>query len=231
MTAYDAVAAALRYLGVYRIGQSIGADDGEVGLSTLNAMRGAWAADGIALHGTAILDGTTESTGRITFGTGGDVATRPVDFIEVIDRTDAAPCILYRRTWAEYEALGLDVGGPPSVWAWDAASPLSTLATWPRSANRSIRAVVESPLPAIAALSNTIPDPPEYDELTALGLAVRLAPQYAMPVPDTVAALFASRWQAVTMRNASRRIPRAVSELAGSVESPWQTDLVTGRFL
>lgn len=207
-TAFHTVARALQLCGAYAPGETPEAAIGQIGLDSLNAMRATWNLQGLTCYGQRMIEISADGAASYTLGTGGDVSTRPVQ-ISQVQFAGGEPYALERRTYEEVRSLGT-ASGDPAVWSAVHGDPV-TLWLYPAPSSGTIRVFDRTPFADLAALSDDMPDPPEYREAMEYNLALRLS---SIPgigsgdVAPSVAAIAAQGLSLLKTRNVVNAIPR-----------------------
>jgi hypothetical protein len=197
MTASDLIASALRLIGVLAAGEPIPPDSAGDALSALNSMIDGWNADGLAVFTTQSNDFPFVAGKQVyTLGTGGDFnITRPayIDSMSAIitnnpDNPVEVPMTEYTvDDWQTKVPVKNVSGSFPQLYYDDGNFPLRAISFWPiPSQANSVRIYSWQPL-AAQTFTSQIKFPPGYEEAFRFNLAVRLAAEYAAPVPAVVA--------------------------------------------
>jgi hypothetical protein len=177
-------------------------------------MRATWNLQGLTCYGQRMIEITADGAASYTLGTGGDVSARPVQ-ISQVQFANPEPYPLERRTFEEVRGLGT-ASGDPAVWSAIQGAPV-TLWLYPAPSSGTIRVFDRTPFADLAALSDDMPDPPEYREAMEYNLALRLS---SIPgigsgdVAPSVAAIAAQGLSLLKTRNIANAIPKKRLSLA-----------------
>lgn len=197
-TANDLIQSALRLLGAIAAGEASTIGEANDGLMTLNAMVDSWNADRLAIFTTGSRDfPVTLGKQSYTLGSGGDFdMTRPprIDSMSAIlltnpDNPIEVPIAMYTVEQWQMQVPVKNVDGSfPTICYDDGGFPLRTLNFWPIPTLQpsSVRIYSWQPLTLASTLNQLIILPPGYAEAFRYNLAIRLAPEYAMPIPAAV---------------------------------------------
>ena len=177
-TALDLIKSSLRLIRVIDAADTPAAVDSNIGLFTLNALLGQWAAQPNTIYqSTEITKALTIGDGEYTVGTGLDIPyniTR-VDraYIRDSSGTDLPLQII---TDAEYQDISQkSQQGQPLFLVYDRGSSIKL---WPLPvAVYTLRLTVLVPFTTLA-LGDTLVYPVEYTDALRFALARRLAPEY-----------------------------------------------------
>jgi hypothetical protein len=201
VTANDLISRALKTVGVLASGETASSDDVADALTVLNGMVDTWATERLTIYTTArnVFD-LSASTQDYTIGTGGTFnIARPQWIVaaSIITNKDASsaqkqelpiPNALTVKQWQEVGIKGLTSTFPTQFFydkKWTAG--LATISVWPIPDNSSCQLVLYTPtaLTQFADLTTAYTFPPGYEEALRYQLALRLAPEFGVPVvPD-----------------------------------------------
>ncbi len=193
MTGREAVATALRKIGVLAPGETMSASEATDGLSELNRMLGSFSNEKLIIH--EVTEDTaytlTPSDGSYTMGAGGNINTaRPIGVLRALIRdssqnpaVDYELDILNAEQWAGIAQKSSEATIPRYLYM-TGSYPLQTLNLWPvPSAAYKLVLFSEKPLTSISTLDTSISLPPGYDDMLISNLGVRLAPEYGKTAP------------------------------------------------
>lgn len=187
-TAGDIVTDALRLAGIISDENAASAVQMSGGLEMLNGMLSAWGTTSQTRAGTQRLTFTlTGST--ITFGTGGDIATRIQGASSVWVNSGSIDYPLIRVSIQDYEQIAFKgVGGIPSVFCLDNGYPLNTMRLYPVPATGQILYVdAVLPMGEYTTSADDVALPPETRRAARYNLAIEFCAAYgADPTPALV---------------------------------------------
>ena len=189
-TRAELVAEALRLINVIRDDEEPTDTMAQKGSERLNRMLRAWKVDGIHLWkiSTSSVD-LTSSTASISFGTGGDVSTRPNRIVQCEYRNSNQDTPMVELSRDEYLRLpDKTQEGTPTQFYYDPQVPLGTLYLWPvpdtttSAGTPVIRLTGEYDITEMTTASSTIDFPEEWEQALTYNLAEILAPRYGVPL-------------------------------------------------
>lgn len=201
MTANDLIARSMRTLGVLASGETATSDEASDGLTVLNNMVDMWATERLTIYTTTrnVFD-LSSSTQEYTIGSGGTFdIVRPLWISAasiIIDKTASAseklelplPAGLTVTQWQEVAIKGLESTYPTQFYYDDNwVAGLAKISVWPipRTANSQLVLYVPTALTQFADLTTAYTFPPGYEETLRYQLALRLGPEFGVPVtPD-----------------------------------------------
>lgn len=190
-TALDHIKRAYRLIGVYSIGETPSADESNDGLAALNAMIGSWANEMLMIYANSLdTIPLVSGLGAYTLGPTGTVITvRPVEVVagSYIDfqgvSTPFAPATLDQYSGIPFKAQT----GIPAIGWIEPDFPNATLNLFPVPvAGCTLKLWSKKPFTKFATVTTDITLPEGYDDALAFNLAMRLAPENEVPVPDEV---------------------------------------------
>lgn len=202
LTGQGVVVFALKKIGVYGVGQTLQASDANEGLETLNAMI-----SGLNIQSLAKLIVAREvfdiaaNTSTYTIGPGATFnTTRPTKIqnasLLLNTSSPATEIPLNLLTDQAYQGITLktQTSTQPTALYYQptyATSGWGTVFLWPvpTVATNDLVLYFQSPLATFANLTTQYYWPEGALEMLGYGLALRLAPDYARPVPDDVRTL------------------------------------------
>lgn len=214
MTLTDLANSSLRLLGAMPSGASLGAGSVQLtdALSAANDLLDNWSSDRLmAVSALVTQQALSAGTGSYTIGSGATInITRP-------NQVEAASCIisglhmpvkvLDAAAWNALEDR--DATAPMVEYlfydrGWTTSSAQGKIYVSPKpTGTPTLEIVTWSALAPFADTTTSLNIPPGYARLLRLALAIELAPQYRMQVPDTVMRDYADALAAVRALNAS----------------------------
>jgi hypothetical protein len=199
-SALDIIKAAMRSLGVLASGEEPDGNEAQDSLIAANQMLDAFNGDGLTIFTISIKDFPLTSSKQIyTLGIGGDFNfPRPayIDRASIVILSNPNvpleyPIPMYStQNWQEQVPIKNVPGNLPLLIYDDGGFPLRTLTFWPvASDNTSFRMYAWQPLTQFSGLSTVACYPPGYQEAIRFNLALRLAPDFQVPVSPELAML------------------------------------------
>ena len=207
VTAQKIIARAMRLIGVYGVGDTMGAEEGIDGLASLNAMIDEWANEKLMISAASLdVIALQPNVASYTIGpTGGTVSNYPIEI-------DPASYIQYNSlsyplevlTLAEYNALtlkSLSTLIPESLW-YNTTFPNGTVTLYPiPSAVMTLNLWSWKQIASFPALTSLIALAPGYENAIVYNLCEALAPEYGVAVPPLVQKLASTSKKKVKRAN------------------------------
>ena len=197
-TGTQLITTALRKIGVYSTGETLGSNESSDGLATLNSMLEGWSIERLMCH--QILQESfslTSSDGSYTIGSGGDFnTTRPtkiVDpcFIRDSSNLDSPLQIIDAVAYGRIVQKTVD-GSYPGYLFYDMAysSGLGTIYLYPEPQD-GLTLFINSvkQLQNLSTASTDLSLPPGYQRAIEFNLAVELCSEFGREPPASVTAL------------------------------------------
>lgn len=193
-TVQDLVVDALLEINAISVGETLGAEDGESGLRTLNRMINGWKAERVFLSGNfRITWNIVAGDDNYSFGVGGDInAARPVQInaVKYID-TAITPGVevnlrlMTDQDWNSRRVPDQTATYPQAAW-YNKLYPLGAMRLWPVPTSATLQGVVYYPqvVGEFAALATAVSLDYGYERMIVKNLALELAPQYGANVSD-----------------------------------------------
>lgn len=198
MTAEAIIESALRLIGALAPGETPSGDEGTDALSVLNSMVDSWNAESLSIFtiNRSVFNFIANQQ-AYTYGTGGDFnATRPakIDHCSVLYLSNPSQPLelplqmLTDEQWSQIPVKAVYSTIPLQVWD-DGGYPLRTLSFFPipSSANQFV-SYAWAALTSFTDLTTNNTYPPGYEKALRYNLAVDLAPEWGLQVPQAVAA-------------------------------------------
>jgi len=218
-TAAQIIDRSMRLLGALEPGETSTDDEYANGLIAVNGMLGSWNNERLmcyalreeSLSYTAAVSATIGPTGTL-------VTTRPVEVVQawVVDGSNSYPVLMISDE--EYGAI-VDKAST-STWPtkanYKASMPDGTIYFYPvPSAAGTMSLLTRTPLVAFAAITDTVSLPPGWEDALTYNLAVRLAPEIQVPLPQEVLGL--ARAIKADLKRMNSKPMKAYTELANLV--------------
>lgn len=208
-TARDLIKRSMRLLNAIATGETPSADELVDGLSSLNGMIDSWSTEGLLINARVREEFTlVAGTAAYTMGSSGTFnTTRPlkIEAANIEDQTGDFPeypvQILTLAEWAQITIKSTQSELPQKLYA-EGTYPLETINLWPvPSAANKLVLYSRKVLTALASVNTDISFPPGYEDALVHNLAIRLAPEYAKPVPSEVIAVASETKANIKRRN------------------------------
>ena len=193
-TAQTIIDRAMRLVGALEAGETPTAEETTDVLYALNTMLESWRLERLMVY--AITDTTktlTPNDGEYTIGPSQDInTTRPikVDSAYVNDSgTDFPLHVIDKRAW---DAIGdKDVTSTfPTHLYYEDTYPNGKIKLWPvPTAADVLTLALWSPLTSFATAATAVSLPPGYERALAYNLAVDIAPEFQLAIPEAVASI------------------------------------------
>jgi len=201
VTAQELITRTLKTIGVLASGETATSDDMSDSLTVLNNMVDSWATERLTIYTvTRNVFTLTSSTQDYTIGAGGTFnMARPLWIVaaSIIPDKDASSAqkvelpIASALTVQEWQEVGVKgvTSTYPTQFFYDKnwVAGLATISIWPIPDNSDCQLVLYTPtaLSQFADLTTAYTFPPGYEEAFRYQLALRLAPEFGVPVqPD-----------------------------------------------
>lgn len=198
MTALDLITRSLYLVNALAFDETLDIAQANDALADLNDMIDSWNAARLTIFTTRIDDFPfTLNKQTYTLGTGGDFdMPRParIDAMSAIlltvpENPIEVPMAMYTvDEWQTQVPVKVVDSSFPQICYDGGEFPLRKLSFWPIPAfqQNSVRIYSWAALTQPATLQTTIAFPPGYNEAFRFNLAIRLAPNYGVPVPASV---------------------------------------------
>ena len=196
MTARELITRSLRLIGVLASGETMMADEGSDGLTTLNYLIQSWSSQGLTMHAlTRVTEPIVASQTYYTLGSGGNIDRTWVRRIErasilfssTTPDTETPIACFSEQEWANIAAKDMTATVPQGIY-YDATYPLGKVYPWPVATDTTVSLVlyIPEPITTLAALTTALSVPPGYEAALTYNLAVWLAPEYEKQVDPVV---------------------------------------------
>lgn len=193
LTRDELIQASLRLLGVGHRGESVPADEINDASQALNIMLKAWQADGLQLWKREEKSITLTASKRVyTLGPSGDIVMqRPLRILEAVRRDSSNIDVpLNRLSKEEYWRLSDKYSeGTPVSYHYDPQLTNGEFTLWQvpstlTAAEYTVEIVYHLPFEDLDSTTNNFDCPVEWFQAIKFGLAVDLAPEYGIDLPQ-----------------------------------------------
>lgn len=190
-SALDIITGAAKLIGVIFKSEALDADEANDGLVLLNDMLDVWSNDGLMTTANTLESFNLTGAASYTIGTGGVFNTsRPLSIISAVVRLSSVdyPLKIIPLDQYQKEIPIKSITSPiPEYLTYDNGYPLGVITMYAvATAGSTLRLLSDKPISNLSALATTVDFPPGWKEALKNNLAIRLAPQYGVPVPDDV---------------------------------------------
>lgn len=188
MTPIDLITRALRTAGVYGQNEIVSAADLSDSFAVLNEMLDSWSTARLYVYQLQT-DSLTATGGKqvYTMGAGGDFnVTRPTQVASVVYTSGGVDYTLWPMDRKNFNDITIkSQAGIPAVFDYETTYPLGRLYIWPVP-NDAGTIKVDSPqqLTQFATPTTDVKFPPGYQTAIRLSLAIELAQEFRMAVPN-----------------------------------------------
>jgi hypothetical protein len=180
----DIIAAAMRKIGALAKGQTPDTEDYTNGAQALNSLISLFSTDGMPLWKRM------ETTVALVDGTASYTLTSSLKLTQVVLRsiTSSVQYELTRKSLYDFNALP-DTDGMPVHYTYSPGISDGTLRLWPTPDSSSateyeVIAVYQKEFDGFFTATDTPDFPPYWTDALIYGLAVRLAPEFGLPLND-----------------------------------------------
>lgn len=216
-TALDIIKRSVRMLGVYATGEELSAQEAQDARSVLDALMGEVSNGAMIYAKTLDSIALSASVASITVGPSGTVITaRPVRVLpeSYIDLSGVS-FPLQVLSLQEYTDIAVKAssGIPVGIYV-QPDMPNVTVTLWPvPSQAMTLNLWSDKLVASFPSLTTVVSLPPGYENALAPMLAVELAPEYEIAVPDAVAKLAARGRRVIKRTNV--QVPRLTLDIPG----------------
>jgi hypothetical protein len=193
LTRNQFIEAALRTLGVLAVDQTPSATEYTNALVKLNALIGELRVEGLKVwQRTSYTMSLTSGTSSYNIGTGQTLNTPyPIHLLQAVrlDANSSTKVEMEIIADVNFNHLPSNSSGVPIQVTYQPKMNLGTIKVWPTpdsysQTNVTIQLTYLRPLEYFSASTDTADFPEEWVSAIIYGLAVRLAPEYGVPLPD-----------------------------------------------
>lgn len=219
---------ACRKLHVLGRGQTLSAEEVTTALETLNDMLGTLSMDSGYIFNSEREVFSLTGAASYTIGTGGTFnTTKPVTFEAVFVRIGSTDYPLKQINSPEYADISFkEIQGIPEAFFFENDTPLGRIYLYPVGVTGSLHIWSQKPLTEFTDLTTDYSLPNGAVEMLLYNLAVRLAPEYELPVPVDVSRMAKKTLENMQVYNKRHNYP--VSKLnvtgkegQGNIYSGW----------
>jgi len=189
--AIDLMTRALRLAGILAEGETPGANMTATALAVLNDILENWTTQELAVYASELQTFPLQAgKGSYTIGPGGDFnGTRPVRIASAYTTYQGLDYPCEQVNEDQFSNIALKTQGSQMAvqFFYDAAYPLGTVKMWPVPTLANTFSIVnELQLERLTTTAQMICYPPGYAKALRYELAVELAGEYGVPLPQTV---------------------------------------------
>ena len=190
-SALEIITGAAKLIGVVFKSETLDADEANDGLAALNDMLESWSNEDLITYAMSTESFSLTGASSYTIGTGGDFNTsRPIDInnalvrISNIDYTlEIIPQEVYQQI--PFKSISTQI---PGYLTYDNGYPLGTIKMYPIPLSGGTLVMqMNKVLTAIATLVTSVDFPPGWKRALRYNLAIELAGEYGVQVPQQVA--------------------------------------------
>jgi len=189
LTRNEIVAAAMRKLGVLAQGQTPSTEDYTNGAQALNALLSTYRSLGMPLWKRTSYS-WTPTTQSYNIGSGQTLDTAyPLKLLQAyrMDSSSTTKIPMEIESDYNYNMLPVSTGGTPIKVTYQPKNNYGVLQLWPvpDTTNTSVVYIIyQAPFEYFSASTDTMDLPEEWYDPVIYGLAVRLAPEWGIPILD-----------------------------------------------
>jgi hypothetical protein len=185
LSSQELIEASMRKLGALADGQAATTNQLTIGRQALNSVIATFTVDGMPLwkRDTVVIP--------LVAGTKTYTLTSAVKLAQVIIRynTSGTQYPLVPKSYYDFNTLPVTTTGIPVHYYFQPKIQDATIVIWPTPdattvANYTVSAIVQDEFDGIFSNSDTLDFPPYWTDALIYTLAVRLAPEYGLPLPD-----------------------------------------------
>jgi hypothetical protein len=218
-TALNMVTRAMRLARVIGKGEIPDNEEAQDGLTALNAMLDSWRLERLSVY--QVVQGShawTASDSSMTFGTGGDVTTRPVAVDSAFwqDGNKYPLRLLTEREQYDSIVTPSNQSTIPEYLFYEKAFPLGVVYLYPvPSEGGTLLLNTWQTLQEFAGLTTELALPPGYQRAIEYNLAEEIAPEFGVQVPVSVIRIASKAKTNLKRVNAPRDVLSFPTELLG----------------
>lgn len=191
ISALDIIVGAAKLIGVVFKSEQLAADEANDGLTALNDLLDSWSNDDLITYAMTQESFPLTGAASYTIGASGDFNTsRPISISTAVVRlvnVDYPLTIITPQQYQTEIAIKSISSQIPEYLTYDNGYPLGTITmfTVPTSGS-TLRLLSSKPLSNLSALTTTVDLPPGWKRALKNNLAIELAPEYGVEVPQLV---------------------------------------------
>jgi len=215
--ALDLIKSSLRLINAIAVGETPSASESQDSLMVLNDMLESWSTQNLAVFASQDQTFTfVPGVAAYTIGTGGTFSgTRPIQIESAYTRYQTVDYPVIQIDDDRYNLIPLksQPGPIPCYVRYDASFPLATLTFWPVPSQATTVTLTSGV--QFTALANTaalVVYPPGYSRAIRYCLAVDLAAEFGLPVPQIV--IDVAKASKATIMRVNKRSPIAMFDPA-----------------
>lgn len=220
-TVRQVINGALKKLGAIDAEDGPSASEVSDALGTVNRMLYNWSVQRNGIYVIKTEQFTlTGGQAEYTYGSGGDFdSPRPILINRSYFRDNGVDTTILETTYENFADIGdKDISSYPKVFLHTPEYPLAKLTFYPvPDSSYTVFFQTWKPLAQYTSSSNDLNLPPEYEEAIEWNLALRLAPEYLMEAPQTVAMMAQSSFRDLKNLH-SRPVPQINTSIMSDQE-------------
>lgn len=206
VTAQTLLNSAAQLVNIIEGGESLDTTESTNGLAVLNDMLEAWQLQNFFIYAHVNTSfAITSGVGTYAIGTGQTWnTTRPIGIRNGFTTISGIDYPFLMIGDAEFNSISYKAqqGSWPQVANYTASYPYGSITFWPIPVQASTATLsLDTPLSSVASLSTSIDLPPGYSKLLKYNLAVELAAEYSVPVPEQVRSIAAETMGNIKVAN------------------------------
>lgn len=189
-TALDIITGAAKLIGVVFKSEALSADEASDGLVSLNDMVSSWSNNSLLIYARTWESFNISAAASYTIGPSQTINTvRPIAIKAAFIRSGGIDYNMRQITDEQYEDISLkSVTSPfPEWFDYDNGYPYGTLRFYPQlGVSAELHLLLEKPLTSFPTLTTQVDLPPGTNKALKYNLAIDMAPEYGVEIPDSV---------------------------------------------
>lgn len=188
-TAQEMITRSMRLIGALGQGDAMTASEATDGLTALNVMLDSWAVEKIPVYSARRDTFVPNGSESYTIGTGGTInIPRPNEILSMTWRSNNVDYFIHKTGQHIWDQISFkSVVSIPEIFYYEKTFPLGRIYIFPSPSGGMMEIQSNERLQSFSGLTDQLSLPPGYQRAIEFNLALELAGEYAMPVPDTVA--------------------------------------------
>lgn len=209
ITAHDIITGAAKLIGVVFKSESLTSDEANDGLTSLNDMIASWGNNSLLITARTWETFSVSAATSYTIGTGQTLnTTRPTAIIAAYTRNGGIDYPMEMITDEEYAAVSLKSTSTPfpSFLSYDNGYAVGIIRLYPLlGSSSSLFLLTEKPITEFAELTTTVNLAAGWNRALRFNLAVEMAAEYGVPVPEQVAKIASTSLASISLAIAKNR--------------------------